>query len=355
MFPKIDEVRTTLLSKNFDIFSCCETWLHEDIDDTLLQVCGYTLFRYDRRNRIGGGCAAWVRDSIICKQHDVDPPIDIECLFLTLTQLHIILIVVYLPPEIAIRHSNAIDDFIINEVDKFLETDAHLDVILCGDLNRYRTSTICVNLNLVNINRKPTYGQAELDYILFSDTLSDSYDVSIQAPLDISSVPHASLVARPSKHYSFQEGIFRKVYDLRQSHIDTFVSHLGRIDWDFVLETDITLDDKCELFQSILCFMADTLIPVSYTKHTARDKPWITPLVKSLINSRWVAFRLGHMTTYNHLKLKVRREIEKAKIAWTKRAANKNIWSAVNSNTGTRIMRIQLTSFWENLKPSMKQ
>jgi hypothetical protein len=98
----------------------------------------------------------------------------------------------------------------------------------------------------------------------------------------------------------------------------------------------MSLDDKCVNFHCILENLATTFIPVTFIKHTPRDKPWISPVVKSLINARWSAFRNGDFTLYSHLKMKVRREIRKAKICWTRRTADKNIWKAVNGNLGTR-------------------
>jgi hypothetical protein len=57
-----------------------------------------------------------------------------------------------------------------------------------------------------------------------------------------------------------------------------------------------------------------------------------------MINARWSAFRCGNFATFNHLKLKVRQEVMKAKIAWTKRVARKDIWNAVNTNMGARAL-----------------
>ena len=122
---------------NINIFVCCETWLHDDVDDTLLYVSGFTLYRYDRRNRVGGGCAAWVSNTIACDQLNIIPPNGIESLFLILNQLQIILIVIYLPPDVANRESGAINNFIVFEVDKLLDRNANFDVILCGDLDTF--------------------------------------------------------------------------------------------------------------------------------------------------------------------------------------------------------------------------
>lgn len=43
-----------------------------------------------------------------------------------------------------------------------------------------------------------------------------------------------------------------------------------------------------------------------------KDKPWLTPLIKAMIDDRWTAYREKDWARYNHLKCKVRSEIMKA-------------------------------------------
>ena len=244
----------------------------------------------------------------------------------------------YVPPVSATRDQSALNDFFIHETDYVLSQHPDFDIIFCGDLNRFDISTICQNLNLVNRNCRPTYGEAELDYILLSDPLSDLYELTIAAPLDISSTPHVSLIASP-RNCSFTEDstvVIRKVYDLRDSNIQCFLQNLSQVDWCFIYDKNVPLNHKCYQFHQILFNLAETCIPVSLVKQTPRDKPWITAKIKSLINARWEAFRCENFPKYNHLKLKVRKEIQKAKVFWTKRMASKNVWTAVHSHLRTR-------------------
>ena len=46
LFPKIDEIK--LLAKDFDVICLCETWLSSAVNDKLIEIPGYTLFRQDR-------------------------------------------------------------------------------------------------------------------------------------------------------------------------------------------------------------------------------------------------------------------------------------------------------------------
>ena len=108
VLPKIDEIRTTILTKKIDVFCCCETWLHENIDNQALNIDGYSVFRCDRQNRVGGGCAVWICDDISCAQIIVNTSIELECVFILLSHARILLVLLYIPPVTAIREARAI-------------------------------------------------------------------------------------------------------------------------------------------------------------------------------------------------------------------------------------------------------
>ena len=128
--------------------------------------------------------------------------------------------------------------------------------------------------------------------------------------------------------------IERKVFDLRSSFIDRFVLCLANRNWKFIDDEDKSLDDKCERLHSILQSTLDECIPFSHVRFTQNDKPWITPVVKDLINKRWSAFRSCNFDQYRHLKSKVKVEIQKAKLLWTKKMEQADVWKAVNCHLG---------------------
>ena len=139
-----------------------------------------------------------------------------------------------------------------------------------------------------------TYGNAELDYILVSEELHQMYTISTCSPFDRSKIPHLSLLATPKIMARKSRGVTRKVYDLRFSNIQMFVSMIQATNWDFLDDNTLSIDDKCASFHSILEDAAQKTIPTSVVTCSARDKPWITPLVKDMINKRWQAFRCGN-------------------------------------------------------------
>jgi hypothetical protein len=99
----------------------------------------------------------------------------------------------------------------------------------------------------------------------------------------------------------------------------------------------MTLDNKCDTFHQLLDFAVST-IPVEYITLGPKDKPWITPLIKSLINKRYEAFRNKRFQLYEHYKTKVKKEIEKSKGRWISAEVEKpsGIWSIVKDCTNKK-------------------
>ena len=181
-----------------------------------------------------------------------------------------------------------ISSFLIREIDQFFCSYPDSCIILCGDLNRLEISDISQNCNLVNIFNRPTYEDAQLDYILISETFSSNYTVSDYLPLDSSKTPHVSLVAEPTLVSLFSKGSLRSVYDLRLSNIRRFVYEISKTNWSSFYRYDCSVDEKTLMFDQTLCTAFDATIPVRYVFFSATDKTWMTPHIKSLIEKRWV-------------------------------------------------------------------
>lgn len=92
-----------------------------------------------------------------------------------------------------------------------------------------------------------------------------------------------------------------------------------------------------------------SVIPVSFVRLRPSTKPWITPVLISLINKRWCAYRQGNFILYNHYKAKVKQEIMRSKRIWSERMCSsvKGTWSVVreirnknNCNSASQILSL---------------
>ena len=99
------------------------------------------------------------------------------------------------------------------------------------------------------------------------------------------------------------------------------------------------MNAKCEYFQDSIKYCLDQSITTSCVQFTERDKSWMSPVSKDLINKRWAAFRQKDFSKFRHYKEKVKEEIARAKSKWILKAKNANIWKMVRSTSG-KIERI---------------
>ena len=77
------ETKTSILQEiaygyDLDIVCLTETWLNESIGDAEVLPVGYTVYRKDRLNRVGGGTLTAVKDSLCSNQ--IELPDDISSL-----------------------------------------------------------------------------------------------------------------------------------------------------------------------------------------------------------------------------------------------------------------------------------
>ncbi len=298
-------------------------------------IPGYLCFRDDRNDRIGGGVAIWSSSHLRPQKVNVTgKPVDIETVAIRVIP-NMLIVGCYVPPHAVAHNHVEISAFLINFLDDFSTRHPNSHIILCGDFNRLDMRNICQNCSLVNLYQQATYGNAELDYVLISESAASMYCVSAAAPIDKSSTPHLSLLCSPISYSqrpleSGMEGC-RVVYDLRESNVAKFLVTLNDIDWSFLEENHIDLNQKCELFHKYINDAFHVAIPTKLVTYTSKTKPWITPLVKSLINDRWNAYRMRNFTIYNHLKEKLKIEMEKAKLMWVKKMKNQNVWRMMNT------------------------
>ena len=97
---------------------------------------------------------------------------------------------------------------------------------------------------------------------------------------------------------------------------------------------ELSIDRKWDMFYSMVDNALEK-IPHTFVEMSRYEKPWMTPKLKLLINSRYEAYRTKDFTVFNHLKKKVKEEIRKAKGLWLSKLkrAPQGIWKAVQHSS----------------------
>lgn len=315
-----------------------ETWFTSAIDDDLTQIQGYSLFRNDRNDsRRGGGTAVYA--AISARACPVDLPsyfIRPSCIEMTLIQYtdfdaHVsYLLCVYIPPGLSSDTVCEFKQYIIDCFDHLLCANPESTFYVCGDFNRYNISFLYENFELCNIVDIPTFGNATLDKFLCHEYHQNTFSISTAPSLGTASNTHSIVLVSRNLTVKNDHVHYHKLYDLRKSHVSAFHRCLQRSDWSLVYHCD-SIEDSVKHFYDLF-YSALSIIPVSFVKFTSRTKPWITPVVIDIINKRWLAYRNKDFVLYNHYKQKVKKEIFKSKLIWSRnmRNSSRGVWSVVN-------------------------
>ena len=332
LLPKFDEVCVFASTERPDVMIFCETWLSGQIDK-LVYIPGYNdPIRCDRVSKRGGGVCIYSRDEASCWQiKDIsDPPPFVECVWTILPACKLVILAMYVPPNLLASQENELIEYIISQADKALSVIENSSLIIAGDLNQLPTSALESTLSLNQCVNTPTRGSSILDKILVDENLSENFKEAVVGP-NFVNADHLSVLLKPHLEQKTSSRIV-KVFDYRDSFVGAFVDSLKAQPWHRLYRSEESIDSKCELFYNFV-HQAQNCIPYSYVQITSRDKPWITPTLKHLINVRYTAFRGGDFERYRHYKHKIKDEIVKAKAAWLERlkAYPHGIWKATPS------------------------
>jgi len=333
---------------NIDVIICTETWLNDSFPTEAFNIRGFSCFRSDRANGArGGGVAVWCKSQLrpeMCLL-PTNSNFEICCVCLPLARL--IVIGIYLPPGILKPDFVLLQDKLTETLDFLLVSMPLHRLVIAGDFNRYEMSSLASQFSLKNVVVHPTRNDAYLDLVFVDKSLLSQYSPErTEVGPPIGGSDHRCVIARSSDRKECRQTKKHVLYDLRLSHLLNFEKAFLENDMSsFYREED--LEVKADMFYR---FVSDALavIPRNEVLTTTSDAPWMTPLIKFLIDERWKAYRAQNWALFNHLKTKVKTAISRAKLDFftKKRVTAKGLWSFVNAERGCRVNDI--SSLFEN-------
>ena len=339
--PKIDELCVLVSSLKLHLIAVTETWLSPEIPSSLLHLRGYMLVRSDRVRCRGGGTCIWCQSGMDFREHlpTSGTPDCIEATWIISAKDKCLACCVYIPPALTSGEKLTVNQYFIDCFDELLLKYFDYDLLLCGDFNDFKCDSIAQQLNIQDVIALPTRGSSSLDKIFVNDSFQEKHDIHVEIGPPLASSDHNCVVMKYGSVSQSQEKTANlvKVHDFRKSRLEHFCQYLGQIDFSPIYQSK-DVNEMCSLFYDLVDDAVSHTIPCEYVTFTSRDKPWMTPILKTLINKRWRAFRAGNMGLYNHYKGKVKTEIEKAKLAWASKASNsvKKLWNIVHELNGSR-------------------
>ena len=340
VFPKMDELRLTVLSLRADVVIVTESWLNNDLNDELLTLSNFDIFRCDRYNKRGGGVCMWVNPSFkprLLSSTTAPSFIEVSSVVFFCAGIPIICCGLYVPPGLCKSKHDDIVEYLFFQADSFLSTFPDGKIMIAGDLNDFKMDPLCENFCLLNCVHESTRKDAILDQIWFSESLCDFYEKSatVGPPLRNSDHNCVFLSSLCRSQYSESRRLVH-VWDYRESNIVEYLNRLSCTDFSSIAD-ELTVDSMCCKFYEMFsaCLFAVPCEPVFFS---SSDKPWVTPILKLLINKRWAAFRERNWPLYQHYKEKVKIEIVKAKRIWCDKQTKspRGLWNIVRTMCGSR-------------------
>ena len=70
LLGKMDQLRLLCERNGANIITLSETWLNKDIDDSEIELPGYSIIRRDRSERTGGGVIIYIRDGLVFSERN---------------------------------------------------------------------------------------------------------------------------------------------------------------------------------------------------------------------------------------------------------------------------------------------
>jgi hypothetical protein len=332
---KVDEIHTILTKGSADIYVLTETWLHEEIDDSVIYHSDYTLIRRDR-GREGGGIAIFIKNCIkniiICKgTRD-----DLEILSIYLANSKTLLIALYHPHwGVTSIHEETCD--CINElIDNFLATHntsiSNINLIILGDFNdlRHHFSDLLNEYGLTQVINFPTRGINTLDCICSNHP--ELYDAPVQLP-PIGRSDHCSIFWK-NIHRKQPVKIKKTIHKVTPAKKVVFHTLMHQTDWNDINNDDNLADVATQNLQSKILNLFTAAFPPKTISISSFDKPWMTDEIKSLIDQRDRAYSQNKALKYVRLKEAVISAILKAKQTFTRKCISLNrhgIWKVIGS------------------------
>ena len=287
------------------------------------------MYRADRTSGMkGGGIVCWIRSSfsssmVFCESIYSD--VELLITRISYKAFHCLLVLLYFPHggTLSIERQRHLCDYVISTTDDYLERYPGSAIYLAGDFNHVDSSPFEIAFGIENIVFNPTRMNAILDLVLIPDQYADLYSKPMYFP-PFGMSDHNVILIKPTRKFCFHSS-FIKVIDYRESFLTQARVYLSCIDWTNILE-NLDLDNACKAFYVFLK-NAIELLPTDVVKRKTSDKPWITNVIKTMINKRYKAYRDKNWPLLSHYMDKVKKMICTAKQSWSKTYLRANtIW-----------------------------
>ena len=307
-----------------------------------MHIPGYNIIRKDRVERTHGGVCVYVQNQIKVEilSNLISPTFEVLWLKLRQRKLprgisSIVLAAIYHPPG---SDNLAMIDYLIDCLTRAEAMHSNCGIILMGDLNRLRTSSISRFFKLKQLVNFPTRGERTLDVILTN--ISQFFDnLEKMAPFGLSD--HFTISLFPKiRNINTNRPRVVKSRDIRPSNKMALGRVLSTIDWS-CLDLINSCEGKVDFFNQIVSDSLNLIMAIKTRTIHNNDAPWMSDKLKRSIKNRQRALQSGNSIEFKYYCNVVNMERNKCKSSYydckiksLKHVKPKNWWSAVKKISG---------------------
>lgn len=291
LIPHFSDLKEVTYLK-YDIITLSETWLNNSIDDRIISLKGYTLFRRDRISGRGGGLAAFIKNKFRVVTINNLPQTQSEQLWLSVSMNNkkVALGLLYRPPNFSV-------DSFLSEVDNNLSilTLEYNSVIGTGDINidmcdlsasaTIKLHDILGGYSLKQIIEEPTrYGPSSakvLDIIFCSEEMF----INSIAVEEIAISDHCLISCEIGTPKHSMQPFLYTYRDFSHFNEALFTANLNTIGFERVLYLN-NVDEKIKFFNESLLNIYQVHAPIKTVKITKPKSPWITYNMRQMMKTR---------------------------------------------------------------------
>ena len=348
---KFEQIKLTITNHNIDILCITESLLDDTISNNELAINDFQIIRNDR-NRHGGGCAMYIRNSVTFSHELSLQDQQIEALWCQIRPSKgdpFLVGCIY-------RHPNSLMayfDRLINNIEKasnfnynmVLLGDFKVDVSHCTHQYYNKISSMCDLFNFTQLITEPTrvtpHTSSIID-LIFTTILDEHSDsgitkITLSDHYMISTIGHAPIV---EKH---------KILNCRsylKFDVNNFLLDLQLAFQCFPLDNFIPISVLWDKFKDLFISVCDKHAPMKQFRAKTNSNPWVdsevTKLIKKRDNIHDLAIKHSDERLFNQyrtLRNSVTSMIRSNKINYisdilSKKQGPRGLWNAVSHLTG---------------------
>ncbi len=292
----------TYSDDSYDIVAVTETWLGNEVPDTMVcSVADYLIFRKDRRGRVGGGVCFFIRKNLNPVLVPLDDQFtDLELLAVDLVQdkVRIRLLLLYRPPdtstEIDYQLHDCFNSLLLNYTGLiYVLGDFNLPGInwdtlrASGSLESKEEQWLhmLTSLGLSQLVSEPTRLETILDLFFTSDI---STVISLQTGPNFSTSDHCSVLFSLHLPSVTRKAEFRKTRNFFKADFQAMSEYFAAVQWDQLFANCYSLEDLWICFKDIVHRGIDLFVPFKKVVQQGRRYP---KFIRRIISKRKVLWK----------------------------------------------------------------